>query len=307
MCRISIVMPVYNREEYLKDAIDSILNQTFFDFEFLIIDDGSTDNSKNIIKEYQKSDNRIKCYFFNKNIGYAKRLNFGIKKSIGEYIARMDADDISLPNRLKLQFEYMEKHREVGICGGAIFVFNNQGEKYIHRYPILHKDILAYLLFEPCFAHPTVIFRKKIIQKHSLFYNEQLSPAEDYDLWVRASELCELGNVSDVVLKYRQHEMQESMKNKSKQLNNANIIRMKQVSKLGIQLAKYEKAVYESFCIYQIDNNTNFYVLIKILFRIMKKNIYFKKYRTYILFKILFKKFFLYFVQNLIIKIKHTK
>ncbi len=156
-------MSVYNGEKYLREAIDSILGQTFKDFEFLIIDDGSTDSSVEIIRSY--ADPRIRLIQNEENIGLSRSLNKGLKLARGEYIARMDADDISLPRRLAAQVGLLDKQPDIGLVGTSIQLIDCDGERmHVHRVPTTHAQILWALCFTTPLAHPSVVFRKVIIE-----------------------------------------------------------------------------------------------------------------------------------------------
>ena len=199
---ISVIMPVYNAELYVKEAIESILSQTYKDFEFIIINDGSTDQSFNIIQDFAKKDNRIKI-ITRKNQGLIYSLNEGIKKAQGKYIARMDADDISLPERLEKQLEFMEKNTNIGICGTWIEVFGENLIAKKWKLSCSDKRLKAELLFSSCFAHPSVMIRKNLLIENNLSYNKDFLHVEDFKLWVDLAELTELANVDKILLKYR--------------------------------------------------------------------------------------------------------
>src|SRR3990167_9325600 len=153
---VTVLMPVYNGKKYLKEAIESVLNQTFRDFEFLIIDDGSTDKSAEIIKSF--NDARIRLERNVTNLGLIKTLNNGLTLSRGKYIARMDCDDISLPKRLSVQVNFMEKHPEIGICGSWVKVMGLKQE-FVNRYPQKHEETRAYLLLNYR-MHPESVSKK---------------------------------------------------------------------------------------------------------------------------------------------------
>jgi len=205
--QISVVMPVYNAEKYLDKAIQSILNQTYKDFEFIIINDGSKDTSLEIITSYQKKDNRI-IIVNKKNAGIVAALNDGIKISKGNFIARMDADDVSLLNRFEIQMKYIQDNN-LDLCGSWIQLFHNSKLLNISKYPEKHEDIFFRLFFMTSFAHPSVIFRKKIFKK--LKYKNVI--AEDYKLFCDiACNDYKLGNVQEILLHYRVHLNQLSKK-----------------------------------------------------------------------------------------------
>lgn len=215
---ISVVMPVYNGGDYLSEAIESILNQTYANFEFLIIDDGSQDKSLDIIQRYAAIDQRIKV-ISRQNKGLIATLNEGIGLAKGDYIARMDADDISLPDRFSVQLDYMQA-RQVDICGSAIQKFNEKGDLDEEYYPETHAEIKYRLLFMCAFAHPTVLMKKSIF--NVVQYSASYLHAEDYKLWVDSMLLdCKMANIPQVLLKYRRHDMQISEKKAFLQRQNA--------------------------------------------------------------------------------------
>tara|TARA_B100000963_G_scaffold78022_1_gene66044 strand:+ start:12974 stop:13978 length:1005 start_codon:yes stop_codon:yes gene_type:complete len=198
---ISVVMPVFNAEKYLAQAIDSILNQTFQDFEFIIINDGSYDGSNEILRQYQRQDNRIKI-LDKKNGGISEALNDGILISNGKYIARMDADDISLPTRFEIQLNFMEANPDIGVCGTWIEKFGENYKNHILKYPTNDSFSKVKLLFSVSFAHPTVMMQSKIIKKHNLKYNNQYG-IEDYKFWLDIAKFTKFASIPKVLLKYR--------------------------------------------------------------------------------------------------------
>lgn len=179
---ISIVMPVYNCQEHLEEAIDSVLSQTFSDFEFLIIDDGSTDNTVERILKY--SDPRIRL-LLNKH-DFINSLNKGIDEAQGKYIARMDSDDIMKPERLYVQYQTMESHPDISVCASWICLIG-QEDKEIRSFSGYIPNPLVYMLNTNIVAHPTVMLRKSFLQSFKLHYEPYLY-AEDYKLWTRIAE-----------------------------------------------------------------------------------------------------------------------
>ena len=200
---ISVVMAVYNGEEYIEDAIDSILKQSFADFEFIIINDGSTDNSLYIIQTYMATDDRI-IVISNENKGLPASLNEGIALAKGKYIARMDADDISFFDRFQKQYEFMENHPEVGVCGSSALLLGKKSSKqYIMRHPKKHESLTVRLLFSVCFIHPTVIIRKCILDNLDYVYNTDFKNSQDYELWARLVDKTKFHNLQEPLLYYR--------------------------------------------------------------------------------------------------------
>jgi glycosyltransferase involved in cell wall biosynthesis len=201
---ISVVMPVYNGGIYLEEAIDSILNQTFTDFEFIILDDGSTDDSLSLIKKYASKDDRI-VIITRENKGLVYTLNEGIEKSKGDYIARMDADDISLPERFEKQIELMQKEN-IDICGCNFIKINEKGKviskKYLSTSVLLNKFILCRTV---PFAHGSVMIKKSFMIENNLRYGQtKFDKAEDYSLWIEFDKKgAKISNVSAFYFKYR--------------------------------------------------------------------------------------------------------
>lgn len=207
--KISVLMPVYNAEAFVERSVQSILNQTWRDFEFLIIDDGSTDNSFSILQRWAKADSRIRLLQNERNLGLVASLNRGCKAARGEYVARMDADDASRPNRLAVQVEYMDRHPEIGICGGQT-LRHIAGRQHPGRYPLSSDECDVILLFHSCFAHPTVMMRRALFDGGEFAYDDQFRQVEDYDLWVRMMTTIRGANVPETLLDYYTHENQES-------------------------------------------------------------------------------------------------
>ena len=177
-------MAVYNGEPYLSEAVESILNQTLADFEFIIIDDGSTDNTWKILTGYAARDERIVLHRNAENLGLIRSLNTGLGISRGRYIARQDADDISHPERLERQVTFFENHKQVGLLGTAYYRLYANGKKTLHRPPQTHTEIRWRLLFQNIWPHDSVMFRKSLFEKAERYYGGYLH-AEDYELWTR--------------------------------------------------------------------------------------------------------------------------
>jgi glycosyltransferase involved in cell wall biosynthesis len=199
---ISVVMSIYNAEKYLAEAIDSILNQTYFNFEFIIINDGSTDKSLKIIEKYQEKDKRI--VLINRvNKGLIYSLNEGIKLAKGDYIARMDGDDISLPTRFEEQISFLDKNSDIGVCGSWIEIFAKNKKSNIKKFAKNNQELKAQLLFSSPVAHPSAMIRKSILDKHSISYKKKYKNAEDYKFWLDLSKVTKLANIQKVLLRYR--------------------------------------------------------------------------------------------------------
>jgi glycosyltransferase involved in cell wall biosynthesis len=196
--RVTVLMPVYNAQTTLREAIDSILGQTFTDFEFLIIDDGSSDSSADIIRSYD--DPRIRFIQNDRNLKLTSTLNKGLDLADGEYVARMDADDISQPERLARQVDFLDVHPEVGIVGVWARAFGEAN--FLIPQPADPEVARAKLLFDSCLVHPAVLIRRNLLDLHRLRY-QPLSHFEDYELWQRAARLFPIANIPEWLFRYR--------------------------------------------------------------------------------------------------------
>jgi glycosyltransferase involved in cell wall biosynthesis len=219
---ITVLMPVYNGAMYLPEAIDSILQQTYEDFEFLIIDDGSMDQSVRIINSYD--DPRIRLIKNERNLGLVSTLNKGIDLAKGEFIARMDCDDISLPERFEKQMALMSQHPEVGVCGGWIEYF--MGRVLVLKLPISDAEIKRTLPSDNPIAHPTVMMRTKVIKNLQVYYNPGYSHVEDYELWIRLAVVTCFANIPEVLLKYRIHPEQVGHEHAEEQVRILEMLRV---------------------------------------------------------------------------------
>ncbi len=204
MPKISVIMPVYNGERYLKEAIDSILCQSFRDFEFIIIDDGSKDSSADIVKGY--TDERIRFYQNESNMGVARTLNKGIELARGEFIARMDCDDISKPLRFERQLYFLQRHSRVGVVGSGTEIFGEDIKAQITIPNRRAEEYKATLFFSTCIAHPAAMIRREALG--DIRYEPEYEGLEDYVLWWRISEKWDIYSLKEVLFCYRKHKNQ---------------------------------------------------------------------------------------------------
>lgn len=197
---VSVVMPVYNGEKFVARAIESILAQTFRDFEFIIVDDGSTDATPTLLNEYAARDARIRLLAQPRNTGVAKAASRGNSTAGGRYIARMDADDVSLPRRFEKQVTYLDAHPDVGILGANIRDFDGSGARAkIWRRPTEPNVVAWFLLFGNCMAHPSIMMRRSVFERFGPYRD---CACEDYDFWLRAHSEAKMANLSDVLVRY---------------------------------------------------------------------------------------------------------
>jgi hypothetical protein len=204
-------MSVFNGEEFLSETIDSVLNQSFRDFEFVIVDDGSTDATADILSKYVPRDGRIRVLRNGKK-GRAASLNLGISLATGKYVANTDADDLAMPGRLEEQVAFMERNPEVGVLGGSFELITDSGGVIdIIRHPLDDSQIRSAILRYNPICHSSVILRKDIVLALG-GYRSIFVPSEDYDLWLRMSERSRLANLHNVLVRYRIHGNQLSVR-----------------------------------------------------------------------------------------------
>ena len=205
---VSVVMPVFNGEAFLREAIDSILAQSYRNFEFIIVNDGSTDSSAVIVKSYK--DERIIYLENESNQGNAFSRNRGHSMAKGKYIIIQDCDDISLPHRIERQVAFMESHPDIGIAGSFIRVIE-LGREYVRTYPVNPAFIKAWLFFRNPIAQPSVIIRRSILTGHKLTH---LKYFEDFNLWYQASKVTDITNIPEVLVYYRFFETEQKQKHR---------------------------------------------------------------------------------------------
>jgi len=239
-------MSVYNGERHLREAVESILNQTFCDFEFIIVDDASTDSTPEILREYAKQDERIRLLRNAYNLGITRSLNRGLKLVHGEYIAHLDADDISLPSRLKLQTRFLDAHPQVGALGAAVEVIDEQS-KTLSEEPVSteHEALQALLLVDNCLCHSTLMARRALVQALG-GYDERLRYAQDYNLWWGLSCLARLAALPEVLVQLRVVGKSISKLHRQEQLKDALKISLKAVRESLKSRFLHEEA-YERF------------------------------------------------------------
>jgi glycosyltransferase involved in cell wall biosynthesis len=268
---ISVVMPVFNSEKYILDSIDSILSQTYTNFELLILDDCSTDNTLRLV-ESRKFDDRIKIFKSKKNLGQAAQFNRGIHLSTGNFIAISHSDDISLPTRLEKQYNFLKLNNNFAFIGTSIFYSDDSYVCNSWNVPDSSKECFYSLLENPPIAHPTVMFNRSLIYSGEFFYNQDMVPAEDYDLWVRLSKFCTFSNLSQCLVLYRLHENQVSKIKSSLLQDKLFYIRFKYLKE--ILLIREEKFIRE-FCCNFFDEKKSFKTKYFLLLLLNEKNIHF--------------------------------
>lgn len=237
---ISVIMPVYNTEKYLSEAIASILNQTYDNFEFIIIDDASTDRSLSIIRKFINIDSRIRLIRNETNLGISRSRNLGIAVAKGDYIAVMDSDDVSLPERFKKQILFLDCNPKVGVLGTNYLIIDELGN--VTNHPKITQEssrVWWGLFFFNQIVHPSVMMRRSIFSDFNIRYEESLSSALDYDLWFQVIPHFEIRNLDERLHLYRLHSQNISVVKQEEQENNAaTILKFRTEGFLNMELPK---------------------------------------------------------------------
>jgi glycosyltransferase involved in cell wall biosynthesis len=287
---VSVVMPVYNAEKYLQLTLDSVIGQDYPNLEIVIVNDGSTDNSKNIILEYKEP--RIRYFENPKNCGIVKTRNRGLEEARGKYIAVMDSDDIALPDRIKIQVEFLEKNPSYGMCGTWFQTIDGDGNLLKKaRFPANDKDARSNLIVHNCFCHSTVMMRSKLAKE--FMYDIGYDVVEDYQLWYKISRVAKIINLPHFTTYYRVHGNNISTTRNNHMFKLVDIINSNMLDDLNIKYSPEELKIHSNSLI----SNKSFFEeknkiselqnwILKLLSEI-KKN---KDYNQYIVYKTLAKK-----------------
>lgn len=199
---ITVLIPVWNGEAFLREALDSVFSQMGADFEVLVVDDGSSDRTPEILEA--TGDSRLRVIRNESRMRLAGALNRGMHEARGRYIARMDADDLAMPERFAKQIAFLDAHDTVGVCGTFARTFG-EGPRKVLQYPERPDQVRAFALFNTPFAHPSVMFRRDVVARHNLHYRGEFYPTEDMDFWVRFLQHADGANLPEVLLRYRVH------------------------------------------------------------------------------------------------------
>jgi glycosyltransferase involved in cell wall biosynthesis len=249
-------MPVYNGELFLREAIDSVCGQTYRDWELLIVDDASRDGSRHIAEEYAQRDARVKVLAHAQNKGVAGALNTGLETATGVYIARMDADDISLPERLAKQVAYLEAHPEVTVCGTWVRLIGEHAGTEWHLAPDWD-TIRCTMLFYGAVAHPTVMLRRADFLRQGWRYDGRYQ-AEDYELWTRIAETARIVNLPDVLLLYRVHDRSITQGHTQQLQADNRSIHLRQLQRLGLAPTPEELDLHEALAHWRLQSTQEF-------------------------------------------------
>lgn len=238
---VTVLMPVYNQALYIRESLESMLNQTYTNLDILIVDDGSTDNTIEIVQTYR--DNRIRIVQHSSNQGLIATLNTGLANTKGDYIAKMHGDDISLPKRIAKQIEFLNHNPEIGVLG-TWFYLGIEPNAQIIRHPVSHQEIAMNMVFDSMIAHPTIVFRKSLIESGVYYYDPKYPRAEDYELWERLIAVTKFANFSEPLLRYRQHEMSETSIGYHDQQTYANLVRKNYFRRAGWELSDSDMSIH---------------------------------------------------------------
>lgn len=282
--KVTIIMPVFNGEKFLKKSIESVLEQTYTDFLLLIINDGSTDKTEQIIREY--NDKRI-CYVRNeKNLGIVKTLNKGLKLNESEYIVRFDADDIMKKDKIKKQLSFMEKNENVVVYGTQAHHIKSNGKIiFKSNMPTDFIKIKTFMLFQNPIYHPSVMMRASVFKENSFCYDEKYNGAEDFELWTRIIINYKIQNSTEYLINYRINEtgITQTLNKKKRNLDTESSILFNYYANLGLsiqfnevkELYKYINNYDNEFNIKQLNNI--FMILKKIKYELIKNKIQFNE------------------------------
>jgi len=246
--KVSVLLPVFNSQEFLPAALDSLLTQSLGNIEVIAINDGSVDSSAVILENYAAGDARVSVYH-QANRGLPATLNRGLALARGEYLARMDADDISCPTRLERQVEYLDNHPVVGVCGTWVETLSD-ANPVTWRYPVDDAGIRCHNLFSPALAHPTIMFRKTVVQSAG-GYSLDWAVAEDYELWLRLAGLTKFANLPEVLLRHRLHSSQKGVREEQegKMSTAMETLHRAQLGQMGLQPEPWEYAVHRALSV----------------------------------------------------------
>lgn len=298
---VSVVMPVYNSSLFLDESIQSILNQTFENFELLLTDDGSTDDSLEKIKQY--SDSRIRLIVHEKNMGLIFTRNEAVKQAKGKYIAFLDSDDIAIPERLEKQVAFLEKNADFGMIGGWVKTIDEKGiiTDNTFIYTAKPEEIPIILIFNNYFGTSSVMLRKSCLPENP--FEKEFPVAEDYNLWIRIAENYKVGNLQEFLIHYRMHGGNISQVRKEKMIEMDYLQLSKQLLKFDTEFKNEEFAFLYLIGKTHLENEaqaffkTDFLLADNCLNKIIKGNYRTKRYDKDLLFKFLNKYWFQLFTK----------
>lgn len=250
---VSVILPVYNAGPYLAEAIESILSQTLFELELIIIDDCSTDESATIARQYEAQDSRVRVLVNEHNRGRAHADNRGHALARGHYIAKMDADDVALPHRLHTQFEFLENRPEVFLTSSFLQAFG--ATNLVYRYPVSPAEVRCFLLFDMPVGNPTIFFRRSLLTQYQLAYDEQIVDTfgEDYEWVARVANVTIIENQPEILLRYRTFPAASKAEVHARRTAKANHIRQRVLARAGFVASARELRIHDAVAHYPYD------------------------------------------------------
>lgn len=232
---VSVVMSVFDTlDDWLVQSIESVLQQTYKNFEFIIVDDCCKESNKDILRKYERKDERIILLKNEKNLGLTKSLNVGLRVAKGNFIARIDADDFAIEDRIERQIKCFEKNKKLVVCGTNAWILNDSQRIPLNVPLNMSKSLKCMLCWKNVFVHPSVMFNADVMRMNNLFYDENFKTAQDYDFWCKLSKFGDVMNLPDRLCVYRTHKDQVSSKLLTLQLCNRNQIILNNLKSLGI-------------------------------------------------------------------------
>jgi hypothetical protein len=231
-------MSAYNAERYIAEAVDSVLAQSLRNFEFLIFEDASTDRTREILRSY--SDPRIRLVEISNNLGLTRNLERGMLMACGDFVARMDADDVCMPHRLARQVDYFHARPDVAVLGSAVTFFGEGRASFVCYQPLEHDEIKCELLFAFTMLHSSVMMRKCALDAHGLNYDVAFPVSQDHDLWVRAIRKLRFANLREPLVKMREHVSKVGRTRNTLQRELSDVVRSRQLQELGVQASERE-------------------------------------------------------------------
>ncbi|WP_218048972.1 glycosyltransferase [Curvivirga aplysinae] len=248
--QISVLMAIYNGADFLKTAIESILNQTFTDWTFVIVDDASTDQTKEILSSYASKEPRIHIIKNETNLGLTKSLNVGLREIKSPYIARFDADDISLPNRLQKQYDFMQSNPDIAFCGSnAIIVDAEEKLKFVTSLPETSAELSAISIIQNPFIHPSTMLRKSVLDTFNIDYDESFKTTQDWVLWVEIMSHGKTANIKEPLIKQRYHPSSISHAKRDIQITNSLRVQKRYLERFD-QTDKWDETFFKKFNAY---------------------------------------------------------
>lgn len=282
---VTVILPCFNEGMLLSRAVKSILNQSFSNFELIVIDDGSTDNT--YVEVLRICDERIRLFRNPKRKGKYSSYNFGLTKALGKYVCMVSANDISMPDRLEIQQGYMECHPKIGCIGSAVALIDEMGDTVgVSNYPLDYPSIKTTLLLNDCFSHSTLFFRRSLLKKHNLLYNANLRNAAGYDLIARCSSIFQIRNLNELLVKTPIKKSSKPINELDNQQTFFDNVRIKQLRRFNKRLDPAGNQLYLELinACYLTDDELN--TTLKFLNGLLEKNIEIKLYNQSLLYKL---------------------